>query len=340
MNRQANTLFIPSSISSDQTGQQTPIKQNDYLQQLIRGLLTRHIYTIEGFQHLGRQLAAIIRQAHLARQLDVVEQVTQVMLALPISDELKNVGLFFQAKSLSWQKDFNRARQILESVVEKATPKYEARALQCIGATYFESGQPGAALPFYLSAGKIAADCDLVTVVESQKMTAVVRSIHGDHKQALALLENLFPLVRAIGKYYPATYYDFLNSLAVELGEVGRINEAKAACSIALASPFAPAYPEWTETHDELEAKRTSATPSVITFSQAPEAKPGQELEPEENAAQLKAIAFSWLADNQTSQRAITTIAVDAAIDHNESTRTTLDQLGKSIRTRAPPAPC
>jgi tetratricopeptide (TPR) repeat protein len=332
MNRQANSFFILSSGNND--------NQHDYFQQLIRALLARRIYSIESFQSLGRWLAVIIRQAHLARQLDVVEQVTQLMLALPISDDLKNVGLFFQAKSLGRQRDFNKARHLLERIVEKSTPVYRARAWQCIGATYFESGQSDAALPFYLTAGKIAADCDWVTMVESQKMTAVVRSRHGDHKQALALLENLFPLVRAIGKYYPATYYDFLNSLAVELGEVGRINEAKAACSIALASPFAPAYPEWTETHDELEAKRTSATPSVITFSQAPEAKPGQELELEENAAQLKAIAFSWLADNQTSQRAITTIAVDAAIDNNESTRTTLDQLGKSIRTRAPPAPC
>ncbi len=259
------------------------------------------------------------------------------MLALPISVELKNVGLFCQAKGLSRQKEFNKARRLLESIVEKATPEYRARALQCIGATYFESGQPDEALPFYVTAGKIAADCDLMTAVESQKMIAVVRSIHGDHKQALALLENLFPLVRALGKYYPTTYYDFLNSLAVELGEVGRINEAKAACSIALASPFAPAYPEWTETRDELDAKRTSATPSVVAFSQAPEAKPAPKPEPKENAASVKAVAFNWLSVNQTSQRATTAIALDAAIANDESTQRILDRLGKSIRARAPP---
>ena len=267
----------------------------------------------------------------------MVEQVTQVMLALPISDELKNVGLFFQAKSLSRRKDFNQARQILESIVEKSTPVYRARAFQCIGATYFESGQPNQALPFYVTAGKIAADCDLVTAVESQKMISVVRSIHGDHKQALALLEKLFPLVRALGKYYPVTYYDFLNSLAVELGEVGRLNEAKAACSIALASPFAPAYPEWIESRDEIKTKRTSATPSVIAFSQAPEAKPAPKPEPKKNAASVEAVAFNWLSVYLISQRAITSIAVDAAIGNNESTQGILDRLGKSIRTRAPP---
>ena len=333
MNRQANSFFISSSISSDQTG----TKQPGYLQQLIRALLARRIYTIEGFQYLSRQLAAITRQAYLARQLDLEEQVSQIMLALPVSNEFRNLSLYYRANSLSRQGDFDKARQLFENLVEKGTPEYRASALQCIGATYFESGQPDTALPFYLSAGKVAAACDLLTLIKSQKMTAVVRSIHGEHKQALALLENLFPIVRAVGRYYPAAYYDFLNSFAVELGEVGRVDEAKAACSIALASPFAPAYPEWIETRDELEAKRTSATPSVIAFSQKIEVKPAPKPKPEENAARIRTIAFNRVSVNQTSQRAITAIAIAAAIDSNESTRTTLDRLGKSIRTRAPP---
>ena len=334
MNRQANTLFISSSISSDQTG----TKQPGYFQQLIHVLLARHVYTVEGFQYLGRQLVAITRQAYLGRQMDVVEQVSQIMLALPISDEFRNLALYYQAHGLSRQKDFSQARQLFETIAEKATPEYRASALQYIGATYFDNGQPDAALPFYLTAGKVAADCDLLTYIKSQKMTAVVRSLHGDHKQALALLENLFPLVRTIGKYYPAAYYDFLNSLAVELGEVGRLGEAKAACSIALASSFAPAYPEWAETRDELEAKRTSATPSIITFSQAPVATSAPNPEPKANVAQAKAVAFIWLSGNQVFQRAITLIAASMAIVSSEPTQRTLDRLGKSIRARAPPA--
>ena len=69
MNRQANTLFISSSISSNKTGQQSPLKQNEYFQHLIQALLARHIYTVEGFQYLGRWLAAIIRQAHILDKL-------------------------------------------------------------------------------------------------------------------------------------------------------------------------------------------------------------------------------------------------------------------------------
>jgi tetratricopeptide (TPR) repeat protein len=184
--------------------------------------------------------------------MDVVEQASQVMLALPNSDHLNSVARYYQSLCLKQRRDFELARRSLESVVEGTMPQYRARALQIIGATYHESGEPDAALPFYLAAGKLGADCDLPTLAESQRMTAVIRSIHGDHKQALADLERLFPLVRAIGKLYPVLYYDFLNSLAVELGEVGRVAEAEAALSIALTSPFASAYPEWSETRDEI----------------------------------------------------------------------------------------
>jgi hypothetical protein len=46
----------------------------------------------------------------------------------------------------------------------------------------------------------------------------------------------------------PHVYYDYMNSFAVELCEVGRLEEAKNVSLIVLASPFAPAYPEWRET--------------------------------------------------------------------------------------------
>ncbi len=169
------------------------------------------------------------------------------------------------------------------------------------------------------------------------KKIAIIQSIEGNHKGALQFLEGSFSLIRSISKHFPAHYYNYLNSLAVELGEVGRLNEAQVVCSIALASPFAPAYPEWAETRDELEAKRTSATPLIIAFSQTPEAKPSPKPEPKENAASVKAVAFNWLSVNQTSQRATTAIALDAAIANDESTQRILDRLGKSIHTRAPP---
>jgi len=273
MNRQARVLlnFISSSSSDDFLALQETSAQRSYYQRLIYSFLSRSIYKTEGFESLGRQLANIARQADFARQIEVVEQASQIMLALPFSGQLRNVAKHYQALCAKQKRDFDTSRRLLEGVIEEATPHYRARALQVIGATYYEQGEPDAALPFYVAAGKAAINCDLPTLAESQRMIAIVRSIHGDHKQALRDIENLFPLVRVIAKRYPMLYYSFLNSLAVELGEVGRINEARRVCRITLASPFAQAYPEWLETHDELEEKRTDATPSIVAVSKKPE---------------------------------------------------------------------
>lgn len=247
------------------------LSRDVYYRQLIYASLARSTHTIEGFQLLGRQLTQIARHAFLARQIDAVEQASQLMLALPISNQLEGIAKYYQSLCTKQRGDFDGARRLLESVVEETTPQYRARAFQIIGATYHESGKPDAALPFYLVAGKAGANCDLPTLAESQRMTAVVRGIHGDHKRALEDLDSLFPLIRVISKSYPVLYYDFLNSLAVELGEVGRFAEAEAACAIAIASPFARAYPEWSETRDEIAAKRKVASRSVVAIYRVPE---------------------------------------------------------------------
>src|SRR5262249_9460710 len=85
---------------------------------------------------------------------------------------------------------------------------------------------------------------------------------------ALALLESLFPLAHSMRGSDPHTYYDYLNSLAVELCEVGRLEEAHNASRIVLASPFAPAYPEWRETSNEIALNRCRPPRDSVTGHQ------------------------------------------------------------------------
>jgi len=333
MNRQASILFnIDSSISDSSLALQESTAPHSYYQRLIYSLLARNLYTTESFQFLGGQLAEIARHAHLARQMDVVEQASQVMLALPISRELKAVAHYYQA-ICTWRRGHaDEARRMLERVTEESTA-YRARAWLTIGATHFGQGKAETALPFYLAAGRAAGERDLLTFAESQKMIAVVRSIHGDHRQALDGLERLFPLVRAIGKRYPALYYEFLNSLSIELGEVGRLDEANTACAIALASPFASAYPEFAETRDELEAKRTAATPSIVAISVAP--KTSSQAQPERNPKPIRALPFIRPArENRFLQ---TSIAIALAIPLVESTHRILDRICFCLQPRGPP---
>jgi tetratricopeptide (TPR) repeat protein len=336
MNKQASILFnISSSISDTWLALQEAAAPQSYYQRLIYALLSRRLSTTEGFQALGRQFAEIARHAYFARQMDAVEQASLVMLALPISKELKAVALYYQA-ICTWRRGHaDEARHTLERVIEEAPPDYRARALLTMGTTYCGQDQVEAALAFYLAAGRAAGEHDLLTFAESQKMIAVVRSIHGDHRQALDDLEQLFPLVRAIGKHHPAIYYGFLNSLAVELGEVGRLDEANAACAIALASPFSAIYPEIVQTRDEIAAKRTTATPSIVAVSITPEPVPVRLVRPAQQAKPVCALAFLWLANKKSVLQ--TSIAIAPAIPLIESFQTILNRVRFCIQPRSPP---
>ena len=166
-------------------------------------------------------------------------------------------------------------------------------------------------------------------------MIAVVRSIQGDHKQALDDLERLFPMAQAIGKYYPAFYYEYLNSLAIELGEVGRINEVHRVCRITLASPFAAAYSEFTETHNEIEAKRTCATPLIISVS----AKPEPETQSSPEFKPVRVVAFIQPARETDFFQTSIAVAV-TAIARMGTTASILDRVRYSIYTSGPPVYC
>lgn len=339
MNRQANILFIPTSIGGYCAEPKAALSQSTYYQKLIYTSLARSIPSIEGYELLGRKLTSVARHAWATKQLHAVEQASVAMLGLPIAEQLESIARYYQALCTWKRGDTHGARQSLERVVAEAPAHYRSRALQIIGLTYHECGEVDAALPFYLEAGKCAAPGDLTILVETQRTTAVVRSVHGDHKRALAELENLFPAVRAIGKCSPVLYYEYLNSLAVELSEVDRVEEANGALSIALASPFASAYPEWSETRDEIAAKRLAGTSSVVAFSRVPETKPSQKAEPEPTREPSRAPASPWPAHPKGSfQRAIIPNTATAAIPHDGITQSILDRVLICIGSRAPPA--
>lgn len=127
MNRQARVLFnfIFSSSSGDFSALRDTSAQHSYYQRLIYSLLSRSIYKAESFQSFGRQLADITRHAYLAKQMDAVEQASQIMLALPISAQLKNVARHYQALYAKQKGDYEGARKLLERVIDEATLQYK-----------------------------------------------------------------------------------------------------------------------------------------------------------------------------------------------------------------------
>ncbi|MEW6207161.1 MAG: hypothetical protein AB1631_02260 [Acidobacteriota bacterium] len=80
-------------------------------------------------------------------------------------------------------------------------------------------------------------------------------------------MRSLLPLARIAASKFPSLWFEFHNNLAVELMEAGEFEEARHACNVTLRSPFAPLYPEWSETSRDLEIKTRRRSHSVVSFS-------------------------------------------------------------------------
>jgi tetratricopeptide (TPR) repeat protein len=217
-------------------------------------------------------LVLLADAAQMLREFDKVDGFARLIFGLPVSGQLENVGRYYQALSLSRSAggDITRAGLLFEQVAEVACSQYRAKAMLALGTNSVAVGDRKTATSFYRDVTRILERdrvFDPMTLYTAARMTAVMKSIEGDHRGALVDLEKMFPLVRMASSQQPYAYYDYLNTLAVELTEAGRLEEARNASSIALASPFAHAYPEWRETFDEIAHQELRASRSTVAFA-------------------------------------------------------------------------
>jgi tetratricopeptide (TPR) repeat protein len=231
--------------------------QAEFYQQITRALI-KGTYRKQRLVELGNRLVAIADRAYALRQMDVVEQTSHLLLNLPLPRDYGRIARYYQAYCIKRSGQFDKARLLFERIVEEVPPAYKARAIVALGSVAFDSGHYQSALPLYLEAGR-AATCsrrfDPLATFFTGHMLSVLKSIDGNHRGALADLERMFPLVRAIGSSYPPIYHNYLNSLTVEMIEVGRLEEARNLSRIVLATPYANAYPEWRETGADLAVR-------------------------------------------------------------------------------------
>jgi tetratricopeptide (TPR) repeat protein len=250
---------------------ETAISYGEFYQLIASGL-TRGVQNEEVFRVLGNRLVGLAEHSYALRQVDALEQVSQVLVNSPLRRQYKTVGRYYQALCVQrfGSGDVEEAARLLESVAENAPPRYRARAIQSLGSNSFYRGDHQSALSLYGEAARFASCSkiyDAYATLGTLKMAAIINALEGNHRDATALLENLFPLARSVRSSHPHVYYDYMNSLAVELCEVGRLEEAEKVSQIVLASSFASAYPEWRETHDEIELRGLRASRSVVALS-------------------------------------------------------------------------
>jgi hypothetical protein len=221
-----------------------------FYQQLFRSL--------SGFHQLGQKLIKEIEVAQAFRQISRVDEIGSVLSGLPIKEH-QLIGQYYQGMCI--QHIGENAKDVFEMVADQSLT-YKTRALMSLAGIEGRKGKYDEELRYIAEAYKTTNNPTLI--VELSRGTAMVRANEGDHKQAVKEFERTFPLIKSIK---PVSYYQYLNSFAVELAEVGRLEEASNICDVLLASPYAFAYPEWRETAEEIRLKLYRSR-SVVSVSQ------------------------------------------------------------------------
>lgn len=210
---------------------------------------------IDGYQQLGNRLIQLAEQAHAFRQFDQVEKKALILSNIPLK-AYQAIGHYFSAVAANRKGGGNQeaARRLFELAVDTAPDTYKMKATLSLGTLSFNKGDFDSTL-YYLQETLKNGECS-VAGIQAIRGISILRALEGNHTQAVKDFENILPMM----KYAPAhIHFDLLNSYAVELGEVGRKQEARQITHMVLASPFAFAYPEWRETAEELKVANRSS---------------------------------------------------------------------------------
>jgi tetratricopeptide (TPR) repeat protein len=213
---------------------------------LQRGLYQQLLTSVITFQELGNRLIKHAYQAKAFRRVEEVRQVAEILCNLPIND-YQVIGQYY----LAWceRRTNPQAIKLFENVAETAPTRFRAFAMHSLAALAARTQDHETELYWFAESLKVHPSAEAFIGL------AVIKAKQGDHRHALKDLERFYPLARYAPPY---NFFDYLNSLAIELGEVGRRYEARNVIKHVLESPFIIAYPEWRETAEELKEPNRS----------------------------------------------------------------------------------
>jgi hypothetical protein len=235
---------------------------------------------IDNYHQLGNRLVRLAEQAHAFRQFDKVKEMGLMLSSVPIKN-YQAIGQYFLALATHRvaNGDTDIARKLFKAAIVTAPDAYKLKAMLALGSIAIRRKDFDSAIWFFqeTTRGKLTT-----ASLQAIRGISILKAMEGSHAQAVEDLESILPLM----KYAPAhIYFDILNSYAVELGEVGRKDEARNVIQVVLASPFAHVYPEWRETAEDLRPVRRSfvtigASPSNVLAMPEPEPSEQPELQP------------------------------------------------------------
>jgi hypothetical protein len=250
-NKTDDNLFMVSSLTRKYAA--------EFYQDVLKG--------IGSYEQLGKRLIHLGEQAHAFRQFDKVQEVGQLLSNIPIKD-YQAIGYYFLAVAANnkGNGDQEKARQLYEQAAEAGSAHYQAKSLLSLAAVAANTNNRDLEMYYYLET--IKARKMSVAALEALRGIAIYKAMEGYHDKAVKDLEAILPIIKFAP---PHIYYAYLNSFAVELGEVGRRSEARNISRIVLASPFAHAYSEWQETGRELDIIDCKESRSYVSLKIKPE---------------------------------------------------------------------
>ena len=231
MINEATKIFIPSSCGGDLAASNDFLSRNTYYEQLVYTAFARGV-TTDSLNLLGRQLASLARVAYATRRFDDVENISQLMRALPLPKTVQAVTDYHEGLRLRRAGQFDAAERMLYRAVEDASLEYKPRILLALGNNHDCKGYIDSAVTSFGLAGKLGREHDPLVFLQSQQGLAHIHGTNGDSPWAVKTLESSFPSVLAMARTCPIIYYMSLNNYAVRLGEVGRVDEAQASEAI------------------------------------------------------------------------------------------------------------
>ncbi|HYL98657.1 MAG TPA: tetratricopeptide repeat protein [Blastocatellia bacterium] len=232
--------------------------------------------SLEGF---ARSLGTVARRAVVHGNKREVVRVVDTLLTLPLSAGLHNLARYYEIQIPGRFRDPNAEILALEGMADRLPNEYRPRPLLAAAERYRDQGRHGNAVALYLEAIKAAHGVDLLTEIQALRGLAIVRSVLGDHRAALNLLRGIFSSALLLRGAYEPEYLAYLNSIAVELTEVGRVGEANAVIDYVLGAANAAGclLPNWVDTKQEVLAKIGQPAPPLVFAFSRPLEKP-QEL--------------------------------------------------------------
>jgi len=237
------------------------------------------------YDQLGNRLVHLAEQARAFNQFDAILELALILSNLPLK-HYQSIGQYYLALTIcrNGTGDVERAATIFEKVASEGPLAYRAEAMLSLSSIACINQQPDETIRYCLEAARVG---NFNATIKALRGIAIIKGLEGNHRYAVNDLEKLYPMF----KYAPPhIYFDYMNSLAVELGEVGRLEEARNVSSLVIASPFAAHYPEYRETYSEIN-QRLPRRQSVVRIGLPERQDIEEEYEPEPELA-ANVVAF------------------------------------------------